>query len=142
MKLPTKSKLIESVVRDKDARGDITSIVDEKIQNVSIITCNENTIRSNHYHFEDFHFMYVLEGRIDYFFRSLTSDIIEYICVERGQTIFTPANEIHATHFPVSTTLIVSSRNPRDKKTYEQDTERVTIVTPENIQRLLADIKV
>ena len=140
MNLPTESRLIDNISRDKDERGGILSIVDEKIQNVSLITCNEDTIRSNHYHFEDFHFMYVLEGQIDYFHRGLTSSTLEYIRVTRGQTIFTPPNEIHATYFPVATTLIVSSKNPRDKETYEGDTERVTIVTPQNIQALLSKL--
>ena len=53
--------------RDVDPRRD-SSIVDATVQNVSIITCNPDTIRSNHYHFEDFHYMYVVEGEIDYFF--------------------------------------------------------------------------
>ena len=137
MELPTISTLIDNISRDVDPRGEILSIVDATVQNISLITCNPNTIRSNHYHFKDFHFMYVVEGEIDYFFCDVGSNELNYIKVTQGQTIFTPPNEIHATYFPVQTTLIVSSKNPRDQETYENDTKRVTIVTHENVQGLL-----
>ena len=57
LNLPKISKLFANS-KDSDLRGEILSIVDTKIQNVSIITSNANVIRSNHYH-KDFHFLYV-----------------------------------------------------------------------------------
>ena len=81
--------------------------------------------------------MYVLEGRIDYFFKALDSDEVEYLKVEQGDNIFTPDHEIHATYFPVDTTLIVSSKFPRDQETYERDTVRVQFVTPDNLDEML-----
>ena len=137
MNLPKESKLIRNEFRDIDARGEILSIVDEKISNVSIITCSKNTIRSNHYHKKDFHFMYVLEGKIDYFYKSLENENISYISVEVGDSIFTPCMEIHATFFPVKTKLIVSSGFPRDQKTYENDTVRVKFINENNIKDML-----
>lgn len=137
MNLPTKSTLFKNTIRDADQRGEILSIVDESIQNVSIITCNSGSIRSNHFHYKDFHFMYVLEGEIDYFFIDNHTKKIEYLKVSEGDNIFTPDNEVHATYFPVKTKLIVSSKHPRDQKTYEADTERVSFVTPENIKEML-----
>jgi oxalate decarboxylase/phosphoglucose isomerase-like protein (cupin superfamily) len=138
MTLPRRSTLFQNVQRDADERGEILSIVDEPVQNVSIITCNPGSLRSNHYHHSDFHFMYVLEGEIDYFFRNVDSGEIEYMKVRSGDNIFTPANELHATYFPVTTRLIVSSRFPRDQETYEKDTVREPLATPENIQELLS----
>jgi dTDP-4-dehydrorhamnose 3,5-epimerase-like enzyme len=137
MSLPRKSTLFKNTQRDADDRGEILSIVDETVQNVSIITCNPGALRSNHYHHTDFHFMYVLEGEIDYFFKDLNSDEIHYLKVRIGDNIFTPDNEIHATYFPVKTRLIVSSKFPRDQATYEKDTVRVPFVTSDNIQEML-----
>ncbi len=137
MALPTESTLFPNIQRDADERGGILSIVDEPCQNVSIITCNPGAIRSNHYHLTDFHFMYVLEGEIDYFFKALDSDEVHYLKVREGDNIFTPHNEIHATYFPVKTRLIVSSKLPRDQETYEADTVRVQFVTQENLQEML-----
>ncbi len=137
MSLPRKSTLFKNNQRDQDDRGDILSIVDEAVNNVSIITCNPGALRSNHYHHTDFHFMYVLEGEIDYFFKDIGSEEVNYLKVRAGETIFTPDNEIHATYFPIKTRLIVSSKFPRDQATYEKDTVRVPFVSNENIQELL-----
>ena len=137
MTLPTETTLFPNVQRDRDARGGILSIVDEPVRNVSIITCNPGSIRSNHYHREDFHFMYVLDGEIDYFYKALDSDEVKYLKVRQGENIFTPPREIHATFFPVETRLIVSSKLPRDQESYERDTVRVSFVDANNIDTLL-----
>ncbi len=139
MNLPRKSTLFKNIQRDADERGEILSIVDEPISNVSIITCNPGALRSNHFHHSDFHFMYVLEGEIDYFFKDVDSGEVQYFKVRAGDNIFTPDNEIHATYFPVKTRLIVSSKFPRDQETYEKDTVRVKFVTAENIHDMLAE---
>ena len=137
MTLMLESKLIKNKIRDKSNRGEILSIVDEKISNVSLITCNAGSIRSNHYHKKDFHYMFVLEGKIDYFYKSLTNETINYIKVLPGENIFTPNNEIHATFFPVKTKLIVSSGFPRDQTTYENDTVRVNFLDHDNLEKML-----
>lgn len=138
MPLPRKSTLFPNIQRDSDGRGEIVSIVDETIQNVSIITCNPGSIRSNHYHHRDFHFMYVLEGEIDYFYKDIDTGEVKYLKVRAGDNIFTPDNEVHTTYFPVRTKLIVSSKYPRDQATYEADTVRVDFVNPSNLQEMLA----
>jgi oxalate decarboxylase/phosphoglucose isomerase-like protein (cupin superfamily) len=138
MALPRTTTLFPNVERGADARGGILSIVDEAIMNVSIITCNPGAIRSNHYHLKDFHFMYVLEGEIDYFYKEKDTGEVKYIKVREGDNIFTPDNEIHATYFPIKTRLIVSSKLPRDQESYERDTVRVRFVTNENLQEMLA----
>ena len=137
METPEISTLFKSIERDKDKRGSILSIVDTQVRNVSIITCNANVLRSNHYHKKDFHFMYVLHGEIDYFFKNIDSKIITYFKVSEGDIIFTPANEIHATFFPIETKLIVSSFLPRDQKTYEEDTVRVDFINNKNINSMI-----
>ena len=138
-KLPNKSTVFKNVQRDADKRGNILSIVDEPVKNVSIITCTPGSIRSNHYHYEDFHFMYVLEGDFDYFYKDINTKEIFYYKVMEGDTIFTPPNEIHACYFPKRTSLIVSSKNSRDQNTYEADTVRVDFITQSNISDMLAN---
>ena len=134
---PTKSRLFKSITRDNDIRGSIVSIVDDVVQNVSLITCNAGSIRSNHYHKKDFHYMYVLEGEIDYFYKELNNDIVHYFKVRKNDIIFTPKNEIHATFFPLRTKLIVSSMLPRDQETYENDTVRVEFINNDNLQFMI-----
>ena len=103
---PTKSRLFKSITRDNDIRGSIVSIVDDVVQNVSLITCNAGSIRSNHYHKKDFHYMYVLEGEIDYFYKELNNDVVHYFKVKKNDIIFTPKNEIHATFFPCRFSIV------------------------------------
>jgi len=134
---PTKSRLFKSITRDNDIRGSIISIVDDVVQNVSLITCNAGSIRSNHYHKKDFHYMYVLEGEIDYFYKELNNDVVHYFKVKKDDIIFTPKNEIHATFFPLRTKLIVSSMLPRDQETYENDTVRVEFINNDNLQFMI-----
>jgi len=136
-KLPTTSKIFTSEERDVDSRGSIVSIVDYKIQNVSIIETNPKSFRSNHFHHKDFHFMYVLEGEIDYFYKSFDNNEIKYFKVTKDQTIFSPPSEIHSCYFPIHTVLIVSSGFPRDQETYEKDTVRVDFLNHDNIQDMI-----
>ena len=44
---PEKSTLFKNILRDQDERGEILSIADDKVSNVSIIKCSAHTIRSN-----------------------------------------------------------------------------------------------
>ena len=133
------STIIKNDLRSEDDRGSIISIVDNDIKNVSIIKCNADSIRSNHYHLTDYHYMYVLNGEIDYFYKNIENHEIKYLKVKEKQIIFTPPLEIHATYFRVPTTLIVSSLNPRDSETYEKDTIRVEFINHENIKSYLKD---
>lgn len=132
--LPKKSKKIKYILRDKDTRGTILSIFENMIKNVSIITSNKNTIRSNHYHKKDWHYMYILEGKMDYFYKH--KENVYYLKLKKGDLIFTPPKEIHSTYFPIKTVMIVGSKNPRDKKTYENDTVRVEFVNNRNISSI------
>jgi len=139
MALPKKSTVFTNVQRNEDERGGILSIVDEPVENVSLITCTPGSIRSNHYHYADFHFMYVMEGDFDYFYKDINTNEIYYLKIRVGETIFTPPNEIHACYFADRTTLVVSSKNPRDQKTYEADTVRVEFITQSNIVDMLVN---
>lgn len=132
------SILIKNIERSSDKRGNIISIVNTKINNVSIIICNKNSIRSNHYHIKDWHYMFVLEGKINYFYKkNQNSNKVFYRVVKKNQNIFTPPKEIHATHFPVKTTLLVCSKNKRNQKIYEIDTKRVNFINKNNLNYFL-----
>ena len=134
-----KSKKIRSITRSKDQRGSILSIVDEQVNNVSIITCLPKTIRSNHLHKKDWHYMYVLEGAMEYFF--VIKNRIYFMKIKKGENVFTPPRELHATYFPVKTVLLVSSKNPRDRETYEKDTVRKELIDLKNYKSMKKSAK-
>ena len=141
MERSTNSIIIPNQERDSDERGSILSIVDACVMNVSIISCKAGSIRSNHYHHEDYHYMYVLSGKIDYFYKMPGDEKLNYLYVRKGDTIFTPAKEWHATFFPINTELIVSSKNPRDQETYEKDTVRNVLIDQNNVHELLRQFR-
>lgn len=115
-----------------DARGAIQSIVNFPMKNVSLISSKKGSVRSNHYHLTDWHYMYVLRGSFDYYYRPTGSDDKPSLTrVSAGEMIFTPPMEDHATVFLDDTDMIVVSRNPRDQASYEADVRRVVLVDPD-----------
>ena len=69
-----------------DARGSIQSLVNFPMKNLSLISSKKGTLRSNHYHMTDWHYMYVLSGAFDYYYRPAgssdkpsTDDVVDSI---------------------------------------------------------------
>src|SRR2546425_8912739 len=74
-----------------DERGAIQPLVDFPMKNVSLISSKKRTVRSNHYHVSDWHYMYVLSGSFDYHFRPAgSSEPPKRITVKAGEMVFTP----------------------------------------------------
>lgn len=117
-----------------DSRGAIQSIVNFPMKNVSIITSKKGTVRSNHYHVTDWHYMYVMKGSFDYYYRPTGSQQKPAVTrLVEGEMIFTPPMEDHATVFLEDSELLVVSRNARDQESYESDVRRVLLVDPETL---------
>lgn len=123
--------LVELDPPHADARGSIQSLVNFPMKNMSIITSKKGTVRSNHYHVTDWHYMYVMSGSFEYHYRVTGSgETPKMVVVKQGEMIFTPPMEDHATVFLEDSVLLVMSRNPRDQEAYEADVRRVTLVDP------------
>ena len=121
-------KLLSPKLIHKDKRGIFLSLVNNSFSNVSLITSNKNTIRSNHYHLKDSHYIYVLKGEMIYYYKNLRSNKKVYKKkIKQGQIVFTPQYEVHATVFTKKTVLIVISKFKRSKKFYEKDTVRYNL---------------
>ena len=117
-----------------DDRGYIQSLVNFPMKNLSLISSKKGAVRSNHYHLTDWHYMYVLSGSFDYYYRPTHSgEELQCVRVVVGEMIFTPPMEDHATVFLEDCNLLAMSRNPRDQKAYEEDVRRVNLINPEDI---------
>ena len=117
-----------------DKRGFIQSLVNFPMKNLSLISSKKGSVRSNHYHLTDWHYMYVLKGAFDYYYRRTGSgDKPAVIRVTAGELVFTPPMEDHATVFMDDTELLAMSRNPRDQASYEADVRRVMLVDPASV---------
>ena len=118
----------------EDERGSIQSLVNFPMKNLCLISSKKGSIRSNHYHLTDWHYMYVLSGSFDYYYRPTNSDEeLKCIRVKAGEMVFTPPMEDHATVFLEDCDLLAISRNPRNQEAYEEDVRRVNLVDPNSI---------
>lgn len=118
-----------------DARGGIQSLVNFPMKNVSLITSEKGTVRSNHYHLTDWHYMYVLTGSFDYYYRKTGQEGAPHVVrVVAGDLVFTPPMEDHATVFLADTQLLALSRKPRDQEHYEADVRRIKLVDPATLE--------
>ena len=130
-----KNRLLELDPSHADDRGVIQSLVNFPMKNLSLISSKKGAVRSNHYHLTDWHYMYVLTGSFDYYFRSTHSgEELQCIRVKAGELIFTPPMEDHATVFLEDCDLLAMSRNPRDQEAYEADVRRVILIDHDDIK--------
>lgn len=113
-----------------DERGDIQPLVDRHMESCVLISSRKGTVRANHYHKTDWHYCYVLDGRIEYHHRPTGSkQKPDVAIVEKGQLFFTPPRVDHAMVFLEDTLFLTLGRNSRLQEVYEADVERVTVVT-------------
>jgi dTDP-4-dehydrorhamnose 3,5-epimerase-like enzyme len=117
----------------KDSRGFIQPLCDEIIKSVSLIKTTAKSWRANHYHKTDWHIIYVISGNFDYYFKKTESDEnIKKLNISQNQLLFTDKLINHAMYYNVDTDIIVMSKNPRDQKTYEEDTVRINFMNDSN----------
>lgn len=114
----------------KDKRGEMTYLInnDIKINSVLIITCKKGSIRANHFHKKDSHFSYLIEGKMEYFYKTKLQDRIQKHILNKGDMIFTPANEIHAMRFLKNSIFLALSTEKREREKYENDTIRIKLI--------------
>ena len=112
-----------------DRRGEIQPLVDKLMRSAVMIKSKAGSLRANHYHKTDWHYCYVISGKINYFYKKLNSKKKpELIIVEKGNMVFTPPLVEHCMKFPEDTLFLTLSRNPRDQETYEKDVVRTNLI--------------
>ena len=114
-----------------DPRGSIQPLVDLPMESCVLIESKKGTVRANHYHKTDWHFCYVLKGRIEYYHRPQGSTAKPArVIVEQGQLFFTPPLVEHAMVFVEDTAFLTFGRNSRAQDVYEADVVRVPPINP------------
>jgi len=118
-----------------DSRGYIQALTNVPVHNVSLIESKKDTVRSNHYHKSDWHYIYVISGALDYFYRRHGSgDKVRQFAAKAGDMIWTPPMEDHTTVFSQDTLILALSLLPRDQQAYESDVVRIVLVDPQTLQ--------
>ena len=116
-----------------DLRGSIQPLVDSIMKSAVMIQSKAGSLRANHYHKTDWHYCYVISGKINYYYKELNSEKApELLIVGKGNMVFTPPLVEHCMKFPEDTLFLTLSRNPRDQETYELDVIRTNLIDPSN----------
>jgi quercetin dioxygenase-like cupin family protein len=109
-----------------DERGFIKNLVNRPCGGVQVIFSRQGAKRSSHYHREDGHVLYVLEGMMELWERPVGStEPPTRKLLMRGEQVYTGPGVEHWVRFPVDTTLISISDRPRDHESHESDVVRV-----------------
>lgn len=124
-----------------DRRGAISRIVDQdkfQIRSVLKITSKAGTVRSNHYHKKDSHYIYVESGKCEYSEKPahVKGAKLQSAVLVPGDVVLSEPGVIHAVKFLEDSVLYAYTTEGRDQQAYEADTVRVTIVPEEHAFKL------
>lgn len=126
-----KDVIVPLDIEFRDERGVIVPLVDLKMESAVLISSKKGSVRANHYHTTDWHFCYVVSGKIDYYHRPTGSDAApEKVTVNAGQQFFTPPMVDHAMVFLEETVFLTLGRNSRRQEVYEADVVRIPPINP------------
>lgn len=111
----------------EDVRGQIQNLIlTPGVTSISVITSKAGSVRSNHYHKTDWHYLYVVSGSMEYWERAVDGPPpAKPIIVKAGQMVFTPPGELHKTVFLEDTVLMSFAKNVRDHEHHEEDVVRL-----------------
>jgi dTDP-4-dehydrorhamnose 3,5-epimerase-like enzyme len=117
--------LVQIPQQFSDHRGEIINIADGALGDVAVIHSNQNSVRANHYHKNDWHLTYVVSGSVIYSWKKKISDNWEELRISKDQLFYTPPTVIHKMFFEEKTTIIAVSAMSRLSESYEADTIRI-----------------
>lgn len=115
----------------EDERGFISRLVDDnKVQfrAVLLITSKEGSIRGNHYHKSDSHYVYCLSGKFRYSEKDMrkSSSKKESVILKPGDLVLSLPMIAHSMEFLEDTIFLAITTEPREQEKYEADTVRLT----------------
>lgn len=109
--------------------GSIVNMAFGKFGGFALINSNPQSIRSNHYHKTDYHFLTVTVGAVHYYWRPVGSKGEPKVEIFRaGDTFFTPPMVEHAVYSQRASDIMSLSRLSRRHDTHEADLVRVEMV--------------
>lgn len=113
-----------------DERGTMSYILDREAITTStlLITSKKGSVRANHYHKKDSHYVYLLEGKIEYTYQEVGSKKRQSVVVNKGEVVYSPPMTIHAVRFLEDTVMLALTTESRDQEKYENDTVRIKLV--------------
>lgn len=118
-------------ISTQDDRGTITDIFyKQPFEHITIIetpnaSVEKPVIRGNHFHKISAQSIFMVSGRMRYWYRSVDESVSQYIEIGPYDLVSSPPLEIHALEILEPTTFIAFSNGLRGGDDYESDTYRV-----------------
>ena len=104
-------------------------ILDGNFSSCIEIYSKKGTTRANHYHKEDWHYCYLINGAIDYYFREVgDSSQPKMVTIKPGQVFYTPSMVEHAMYFSEDSVFLTLGGDTRSSEDYEADLVRVNLI--------------
>jgi len=126
----------------KDKRGWLKKIIDGNFSSCIEIYSKKGTIRANHYHKRDRHFIYIISGEILYFYKNRKKNSkIKFGLMKKNDLFFTPAMQEHMAYFTKNTHFLAFSTRKRTKFDYEKDLIRVNMDEYLEVKKLIKKYK-
>jgi len=124
-----KAKKIKPIHSDK--RGNIIKVAEDEITSVLLINSKKGSVRANHYHKNDTHYMYLLSGKMRYVTKSLKGKSArkQSVVLKPGEIVFTPKMLAHAMIALVDSQFLALTKKSRKKAAYENDTVKYELVS-------------
>ena len=131
--VPAMIKITHLKPEFKDTRGAITRILNEpefKIRAILRITQKAGTIRGNHYHKKDCHWVYCESGKFRYYEKNMKvkSGRVISVILKPGDLVLSHPHIAHAMEALVDTVFWAITTEKRQQANYETDTVRLNIV--------------
>ena len=124
-----KFKLLYKVGKTfKDKRGWLKKILGGNFSSCIEIYSKKGSVRANHYHKKDTHFIYVINGEILYFYKDRKRRAkTRFKLMKKNDLFFTPAMQEHMAYFTKNTHFLAFSTRKRTKFDYEKDLIKVNM---------------
>ena len=110
----------------KDKRGTLQKIIDGNFSSCIEVYSKKGSIRANHYHKKDKHFMYIISGELLYSYKNRKrGSKVKVKKMKKGDLFFTPAMQEHMAYYTKNTHFLAFSTRKRTQFDYEKDLIRV-----------------
>lgn len=115
-----------------DERGSIAHVVDEGtlLRSALLIVSKAGSIRANHYHKKDSHYVYMLDGEMEYTSKPMSDPKAkkESVVLVPGDLVYTPPMTGHAMRFLRDSIFLALATEARGHDAYEEDTVRIKLI--------------
>lgn len=108
-----------------NAAGKIQNLINGNIGAVAIIHSIAGSTRSNHWHKNNWHYLYVISGVVKYFERNVDGTDILIKEYKEGDMFFTPPHKVHKTEFLTDCILLSIGKESKEHSAHEEDLVRV-----------------